>query len=112
MQSKQDERSFVLLPSLGWWLALGVLSYGLCSPVPPRLGEAVIPTGWQFFASKCVHVGAFTLMALTASLLARTTRYRVFLIVTLLCHGALTEYIQTFVEGRHGCIQDVGINWT
>lgn len=97
---------------VGWWLALGLLTYGLLSPTPPKVGAALLPSHWTFWASKGVHLGAFAFLAATVGFLCITPRHRRRLWTTLVVYAALTEFLQTFVEGRYGCFADVCINWT
>src|SRR6478752_742456 len=95
-----------------WWLALALWSYGLLSPEPPRVGAAVLPSPWAYYVSKALHLSAFAGLALSACLLPATRRHRRLLVAVLAAHAGLTEYLQTFVEGRYGCLADVGLNLT
>ena len=70
----------------------------------------VFGSGWAFLASKTLHLGGYAFLAGTAGLLAGTGRYRLGLWLLLVGHAGLTEYLQTFVEGRFGSVQDVVIN--
>ena len=97
---------------IGWWLALALLSYGLLSPQPPELSKAILPEHLTFWASKGVHLSAFAFLAMVAGLLPISVRHQRILFGTLIVYAALTEYLQTFVEGRYGCFTDVCINLT
>ena len=111
MQVKQDDRRSKLV-YIGWWLVLALLCYGLLSPDPPKLGTGFLPDYLKFYASKGVHLGGFTFLAMGAGLLAITPRHQRLLWGLLVVFAALTEYLQTFVEGRFGCVADVFINLT
>ena len=109
MIAKQNDR-LTRLSYVGWWLALALLTYGLLSPQPPKMSAAILPEHLTFWASKGVHLGAFAGLAMVAGLLAITPRHQKALWATLVGYAALTEYLQTFVEGRWGCFTDVCIN--
>ena len=111
MIAKQNDR-LTRLSYASWWLTLALLTYGLLSPQPPQLSEAILPAHLTFWASKGVHLGAFAGLAMVAGLLTVTPRHQKTLWAVLVVYAALTEYLQTFVEGRYGCFTDVCINVT
>ena len=111
MIAKRNDR-LMRFACAGWWLALALLTYGLLSPQPPKLSAAVLPQHLTFWASKGVHLGAFAGLAMVVGLLPITPRHQRALWATLVAYAALTEYLQTFVEGRYGCFTDVCINLT
>jgi VanZ family protein len=111
MNAKRDDRR-TMFAYVGWWLALALLSYGLLSPTPPQVGAAILPEHLTFWASKSVHLGAFAFLATVVGLLAITPRHQRLLWGLLVAFAGVSEYLQTFVEGRYGCWPDVGINLT
>ena len=108
MNAKQDDRT--KFACAGWWLGLALLGYGLLSPNAPHVNAALLPEHLTFWAAKGVHFFAFALLAAVAGLLAIGPRHRLTLWGTLVAFAPLTEYLQTFVEGRYGCVADVGID--
>lgn len=111
MNAIRDDRR-TTFACAGWWLALALLGYGLLSPTPPKMSAAILPDHLTFWASKGVHLGAFAFLAAVAVLLTIAPRHRLLLGGTLVAFAAVTEYLQTFVEGRYGCVADVCINLT
>ena len=103
-------RSTTMFAIAGWWLALALLSYGLLSPTAPKLNEALLPKDLTYWAAKGVHLGAFAFLAAVAGLLPVSPGHRAILWGTLAAFAPLSEYLQTFVEGRYGCVTDVGID--
>jgi hypothetical protein len=75
-----------------------------------KQGAAVLPAGWSFIASKALHFAAYATLAALVCWLPARRRLRILAWVGLLGHGALTEFLQRFVEGRHGSINDVGLD--
>ena len=108
MNAKRDDRTKCACAC--WWLGLALLGYGLLSPHAPKVNTALLPQHLTFWAAKGVHLGSFALLAAVAGLLAISPRHRLILWGTLVAFAPLTEYLQTFVEGRHGCAADVGID--
>ena len=74
------------------------------------MNEALLPKNLNFWAAKGVHLGAFAFLAGIAGLLAISPRHRAILWGTLVAFAPLSEYLQTFVEGRYGCVTDVCID--
>lgn len=99
-----------LLRWLTWWTLLAILTWGLVSPVPQQINSAVLPESMNFTASKAVHISAYAFLTVLVAWLPATLRQRAALWLVLVCHAALTEYLQTFVPLRVGCLSDVGIN--
>jgi VanZ family protein len=90
-----------------WWLLLALLTYGLLSPQAPEAGRILLPTETAFYVSKSVHVGAYGFLAALAGWLPAGRRALAALWLLLLAHGAGTEYLQDFVEGRFSSWRDV-----
>ena len=111
MNANRDDR-LTKFACVGWWLALALLAYGLLSPQAPKVNEALLPEHLNFWAAKGVHLGAFAFLAAVAGLLAITPPHRAILWGTLVAFAPLSEYLQTFVEGRYGCKEDVFIDLT
>jgi hypothetical protein len=93
------------------WVGILVLWTGaLLSSGAPRLGMAVLPAGWLFFVSKGLHFFAYATLGALVCWLKVGRRLQVLVWLGLLGHGALTELLQRFVEGRHGSLADVGLD--
>jgi len=95
---------------LGWGTLLAALTVGLLSPAAPKVVSAALPPGLSFYVGKSIHVGAYALLACLVCWLPVRRSVRVALCVGLVGHGALTEYLQTLVEGRTGQLSDVGLD--
>jgi VanZ family protein len=98
-------------PWLVWGLLLAVWTVGLLCPIPSSNGTAsFIPISLQFSAAKVLHLSAYCLLALLVCWLPARDGVRAGLWTGLLAHAALTEYGQTFVEGRTGSVSDVALD--
>jgi VanZ family protein len=91
---------------------LGVFTYLLLTPEPPKP-----PTqqDWLVFLFyKSAHVSGYAYLAAVGYLLPRLPRHRWAVVGFMMAHGVLTETIQALVPElhRHGCIQDVLIDWS
>ena len=82
-------------------------------PVPEEVRDALSFWGDAFFvAAKLTHAGVYGLTALLTVLAAWPNRRAVLLGVgAVMLHGVATEIGQTYVPNRHGCVQDVLIDW-
>jgi VanZ family protein len=110
MPGTPPSNRFTIAAWVLWWLALAVLTYGLVSPDPPKAGAAVIPSELTLVVSKTVHIVAYAVLAAGIFWLTSGPRLRLALALLLVAHGAFTEYLQTFVEGRYGSVTDVFID--
>ena len=83
------------------------------NPVPPAVKELLGFWDMAFFvASKTLHASVYGLLALLALLAAWPSRVAARLGVgAVMLHGVATEIGQTYVPNRHGCVQDVLIDW-
>jgi VanZ family protein len=92
------------LAVLGVWTALLVFP-GYWFPHPPP----AVSVG-ELGAGKLLHVAAYAALAASAGWLPASVGWRTLLVVLLVGHGGLTEWLQTFVPWREGCWRDVGID--
>lgn len=96
-------------------LGLGLWTWKLLEPKPfpdelaAGLG-AFLPSDWKFWAAKSLHVAGYALLTLAAVTLPVPRRWKWCLAALLALHGGATEFGQTFVPGRHGCLRDVIID--
>ncbi len=88
-----------------WCLTLLIWTILLVRPEPVTIQEVAVPMAWRYFLAKGMHVGVYALLSGWGWLLLQQ-KWRM-LGVGLLCHGAFTEYLQTFTLLRHGDIVDV-----
>jgi VanZ family protein len=95
---------------LAWALLLAVWTVGLLSPTVPHLAEALVPAGARFSLGKVTHVATYAVLACVACWLPARWGIRAAAWLLLLGHGAVTEYLQQFVEGRSGQLSDVGLD--
>jgi VanZ family protein len=66
---------------------------------------------WKIFAAKVAHLLAYALFAFLSGVLRVPARFRWMPLYFAMAHGALTELLQQHVEGRHGCLEDVALNY-
>jgi VanZ family protein len=113
IRRKPMGKTAITLRNAALWLlwagSLALLTYGLLSPDPPKVGEAYVPSPLRFWASKAVHVGGYAYLSALVGFLPLTARGEGRLRLLLVAHGAATEYLQTFVD-RYGSVMDVGID--
>ena len=83
------------LKQAGWTVSL-------LNPKAPDLARATLSDGTVFYLGKSIHVGAYAVLACLACWLSTRWVVRGGLWLGLTGHGALTEYLQNFVEGRTG----------
>ncbi|HEV3145038.1 MAG TPA: VanZ family protein [Gemmataceae bacterium] len=92
-----------------WALLLTVWTFALLRPIPPG---AVVAAGGpenSFWLGKCLHVSVYAVLAIGASFLPLSPVLRRCVIVALILHGGLTEYLQQFVH-RGASWRDVGLD--
>jgi VanZ family protein len=93
-----------------WGVLLAVWTIGLLSSTTPTVARAVVPDSATFTVGKVVHVGVYAILAALVCWLPARWGLRVWAWIGLAGHGALTEYLQQFVEGRSGRLADVGLD--
>jgi VanZ family protein len=113
----EDEPAPVYWPRLTvrrWLCAFYALSWSIALivpvPIKPRDPSWVEPL-WTF--SKSLHVAAYAVFAGLCAWMLLPCRYRWLLIVLLLGHAMLTEYVQYLTHdffGRTGQWSDVGLD--
>ncbi len=102
-------------PRRGWlvwavWVGmLAVLTWLLLSPDVPGATAALIPPGGSFYFAKAAHLGWYAALAFLGVLLPGGGR--LWALLGLGLHAVLTEWLQSFVPGRSGAVQDVLIDW-
>src|SRR5262245_60656037 len=92
-----------------WAGSLALLTYGLLSPDAPEVSAEYIRKDFGYWFSKAVHVGSYAYLSALVGFLPVTAWGEARLRLALVAHGAVTEYLQTFVEGRYGSVGDVAI---
>jgi VanZ family protein len=101
-----------LLHVAAFLVPLGVFTYLLLTPEPPKPPTEV---DWLIFAFyKSGHASGYAYLAAVGYLLPRVAKFRGAVVGFMMAHGVLTETIQALVPElhRHGCIQDVLIDWS
>ena len=108
-----DNRRARLVPGLvclGWAVLLALWTFGLLSQEAPKVASAFLPSNASFYVAKALHVSAYALLACLVCWLPVRWGIRAALLVGLVGHGALTEYLQQYVPGRTGKPADVGLD--
>jgi VanZ family protein len=108
--SLSTRRAKVSWRFLAWLLGLAVWSAALLTTYPAKVSSEVLPWGMQFPTAKCLHVSAYGLLTAFISFLPLGTGRRCALVALLSLHAFTTEFLQQFVELRHGSLTDVGID--
>ena len=98
---------------LTFLLFLSLWTWKLLEPTP--VPEAVT-AGWslefKLVAAKSLHVAGYAFLTVLAATLPAPRRWRVSLVGFLVLHGVGTEIAQYVMDvGRHGCVEDVLIDW-
>lgn len=106
MNSQPKQRWLAAASVAVFVILLALLTRGLLTPVPASAVQITGGDDSSFWISKCVHVGAYGFMAWIAARLPIGRRWRIGLVILLLLHGGLTEYLQQFV-GRGASLRDV-----
>jgi VanZ family protein len=87
---------------LGWTVSL-------LRPIPPAAVAVVGGPERSFWFAKCLHVSVYVLLAVGASFLPGSVKIRRWLLLVLVLHGGLTEFLQQFVH-RGASWRDVGLD--
>jgi VanZ family protein len=101
---------FLNKPS-GRWLVWGLFAtlwtIVLVVPLPDLQLPAPLTGPGRFHFSKTLHVAAYAFLAGLGGWLKLAARDRLLLLVFLMAHAPLTEFIQLHVPGRTGRVEDV-----
>jgi hypothetical protein len=95
---------------LAWLLCLAVWTVALLTTYPAQVSQHVLPQGLQFPTAKCLHLCAYAFLTAFISCLPLRTGPRWALVAVLSLHAFTTEFLQQFIELRHGSLQDAGID--
>jgi hypothetical protein len=91
--------------------ALTAWTVALLSPVPHESAKEVLGSDRTLFLfAKGLHVGVYAVLAILGGSVAAFGRKWVWVLPALVAHGGVTEFIQQYVPGRTGRIEDVGID--
>jgi VanZ family protein len=100
------------IPFVVFVLFLGLWTWKLLEPVPvPEAIEQRIPTDLRFLFAKSLHAGAYAFLTVLAATLPVRRPFFWAVVAVIALHGVGTEIGQTYVPSRHGCVQDVIIDW-
>lgn len=96
---------------VGWWVAVAVWTAALTTTLPVHVKEAVLPHDpYGVPVSKVLHVVAYAFLAGSVACLRPPGVWRWLLLIFLLEHGVVTEYVQLFVPDRTGAVPDILID--
>jgi VanZ family protein len=91
---------------------LALWTYELLTPNPvPEWISNLIPDEWKFNLAKGLHVAGYAFLTLLAAFLPIPRLYYWLVVAGLFLHGVGTEVGQSYVEGRHGSVRDVVLDW-
>jgi len=95
----------------GLWLVYATAwTAALLSTLPLAAKGTVIPQEYFFCTGKALHVSAYAVFALLTSRLSLTAVNRRWMLLLVVLHGPLTEFLQQFT-GRTPSVMDVGLDW-
>jgi VanZ family protein len=101
------------VPFAAFLLFLGLWTWKLLEPFPvPEAVADQIPLNLKTGLAKSLHAGAYAFLTVLAAFLPIRRPYFWAVVAVLLLHGVGTEIGQTYIPSRHGCVQDVLIDWT
>ena len=96
---------------VGWWVAVAVWTVALTTTFPVHVKEALLPHDpGGVPVSKVLHVVAYAFLAGSVACLRPPGVWRWLLLILLLEHGVVTEYVQLFVPDRTGAVPDILID--
>lgn len=101
---------------LGWvlWATIAVVwTVGLTSRYggPEGFGDTPEMREYsRFVMAKTTHVGIYTAWTILTGWLRPPFGIRLFLLMFLMSHAVLTEWAQTYVEGRMGLLRDAALD--
>jgi VanZ family protein len=95
---------------LGWALLFAVWTIGLLLPERPTTEQGILSADASFYVSKVAHVSSYAVLACLVYWLSSRWGLRALVWLGLAGHGALTEFLQQFIEGRTGQLSDVGLD--
>jgi len=95
--------------ALFWLVLFCAWTAALLRPIPPDAVQAVGGDDYSFWLGKTLHVGVYAFLAVLASRLPLSLRWRRLAVLVLLLHGGLTEFLQLFVQ-RGASFRDVGLD--
>jgi VanZ family protein len=93
-----------------WTVYAAAWTAALLSTVPLAAKGTLIPQEYFFSTGKALHVSAYTVFALLTSRLPLTAVNRRWMLLVVVLHGPLTEFLQQFT-GRTASVMDVGFDW-
>jgi VanZ family protein len=101
-----------IAPYVVFLMFLALWTWKLLTPVPiPEDINRQIPTDLRLLLAKSLHASAYAFLTVLAVFLPLRWSHFWVVVGVLAMHGIGTEIGQTFVPSRHGCIQDVLIDW-
>jgi VanZ family protein len=101
-----------VLPFAVFLVFLGLWTWKLLEPYPvPEVISEQIPNDLKFILAKSLHACAYAFLTILAAWLPVRRAYFWLAVATLALHGIGTEIGQLYVPNRHGCVQDVLIDW-
>ena len=90
----------------GWLCVLAVWTFALVAP-GTWFGQAATAKVGEIGVGKILHFAIYALLAGSAGWLPAPMKWRLAIALPLLsAHGALTEFLQTHVAAREGCVRD------
>jgi VanZ family protein len=99
------------LHAAAFFTALALWTYGLLTPVPHKEAEQVLGGSEPvFWFGKILHVCVYATLTLLGGSMRLTRTQRWLVLFLMAAHGCVTEFLQQFVEGRTGCVRDVGLD--
>jgi VanZ family protein len=108
MTRTPPSRHGVVLRWTLWWIALCVWTALLVTAQGPSVVASVVPDHQlPVWVSKAGHVIGYAVLAVMVGSLPVRPAIRNAWWLFLVSHACLTEWIQTFVEGRTGSLRDV-----
>ncbi len=94
-----------------WWVALIGWTALLVTTQAAVVVDTVVPDqDLSFWVSKTGHVCGYAFLSVLVAFLPVRLGWRVAWWLFLVLHAGLTEFVQLFVEKRHGSLRDVGLD--
>jgi VanZ family protein len=99
-----------VLPWLAWLTILALWTVALLTPHPEQATGVALSREASFVVAKSLHLAAYAGLTALLFWLPGPAAWHWLLLATLSLHGAVTEYLQQFIEGRTGSLRDVALD--
>lgn len=106
----EHDRSGTAVRWLVWGGCVAGWTAALLTTFPAHVHQSLLPRPAQFPTAKLLHVSAYAFLTALAFWPPLCPRRRWLPVAVLSLHGFVTEFLQQWVDERHGSLRDVGLD--